>query len=65
VYDAMIDDDRSKNAFGLMMSLQMLIETPAGSTIRAPTARSGCAKRDSRDAHGAFGGSGLDGGGIK
>lgn len=30
VYDAMIDDDRSKNAFGLMMSLQMLIETPGG-----------------------------------
>jgi len=30
VYDAMIDDDRSKNAFGLMMSMQMLIETPGG-----------------------------------
>jgi len=30
VYDAIIDDDRSKNAFGLMMSLQMLIETPGG-----------------------------------
>jgi len=30
VYDAMIDDDRSKNAFGLMMSLNMLIETPGG-----------------------------------
>jgi 2-polyprenyl-3-methyl-5-hydroxy-6-metoxy-1,4-benzoquinol methylase len=30
VYDAIIDDDRSKNAFGLMMSLNMLIETPAG-----------------------------------
>jgi hypothetical protein len=29
-YDAIIDDDRSKNAFGLMMSLQMLIETPGG-----------------------------------
>ena len=25
-----IDDDRSKNAFGLMMSLNMLIETPGG-----------------------------------
>jgi len=30
VYDALIDDDRSKNAFGLLMSLNMLIETPAG-----------------------------------
>jgi hypothetical protein len=30
VYDAIIDDDRSRNAFGLLMSLNMLIETPAG-----------------------------------
>lgn len=30
VYEAIIDDDRAKNAFGLMMSLNMLIETPAG-----------------------------------
>jgi hypothetical protein len=30
VYDAIIDDDRSKNAFGLMMSLNMLIETEGG-----------------------------------
>ncbi len=29
-YDAMIDDNRSQNAFGLMMSLNMLIETPGG-----------------------------------
>jgi hypothetical protein len=29
-YDAVIDDDRSQNAFGLMMSLNMLIETPGG-----------------------------------
>ncbi len=29
-YDALIDDDRSKNAFGLLMSLNMLIETPGG-----------------------------------
>lgn len=29
-YDALIDDDRSKNAFGLLMSLNMLIETPDG-----------------------------------
>jgi O-methyltransferase domain/Dimerisation domain len=30
VYDALIDDDRSHNAFGLLMSLNMLIETPGG-----------------------------------
>jgi SAM-dependent methyltransferase len=30
VYDAMIDDERRENAFGLLMSLNMLIETPAG-----------------------------------
>ena len=29
-YDAIIDDDRKKNAFGLLMSLNMLIETPGG-----------------------------------
>ena len=30
VYEAMIDDDRRENAFGLLMSLNMLIETPGG-----------------------------------
>ena len=30
VYESIIDDERSKNAFGLMMSLNMLIETPGG-----------------------------------
>ena len=30
VYDAMIDDERRENAFGLLMSLNMLIETPEG-----------------------------------
>jgi precorrin-6B methylase 2 len=30
VYESLIDDDRSQNAFGLMMSLNMLIETPGG-----------------------------------
>ncbi len=30
VYDSMIDDDRSKNAFGLLASLNMLIETQGG-----------------------------------
>jgi hypothetical protein len=30
VYEALIDDDRSKNAFGLLMSLNMLLETRGG-----------------------------------
>jgi hypothetical protein len=30
VYEAIIDDDRSQNAFGLLMSLNMLIESPGG-----------------------------------
>ena len=30
VYDAIIDDERRKNSFGLLMSLNMLIETPGG-----------------------------------
>lgn len=29
-YESIIDDDRSKNALGLLMSLNMLIETPGG-----------------------------------
>lgn len=30
VYDCIIDDDRRENTFGLLMSLNMLIETPGG-----------------------------------
>ena len=30
VYESIIDDDRRQNAFGLMMSLNMLIETAGG-----------------------------------
>ena len=30
VYDSIIDDERRENAFGLLMSLNMLIETPGG-----------------------------------
>lgn len=30
VFEAVIDDDRNQNAFGLLMSLNMLIETPGG-----------------------------------
>jgi len=30
IYESLIDDDRSQNAFGLMMSLNMLLESPGG-----------------------------------
>ena len=30
VYESIIDDDRSENSFGLLMSLNMLIETAEG-----------------------------------
>ena len=30
VYDMMIDDERSKNVFGLLMSLHVLLESPGG-----------------------------------
>ena len=30
IYESIIDDDRSQNAFGLLMSLNMLVETPGG-----------------------------------
>ena len=30
IFESLIDDDRRENAFGLLMSLNMLIETPGG-----------------------------------
>lgn len=30
MYEAIIDDERRENAFGLLMSLNMLIELPGG-----------------------------------
>src|SRR5262245_46798816 len=35
VYETIIDDDRRHNAFGLLMSLNMLIETPGGADYTA------------------------------
>jgi O-methyltransferase domain/Dimerisation domain len=35
VYEAIIDDDRRQNAFGLLMSLNMLVETPGGADYTA------------------------------
>jgi precorrin-6B methylase 2 len=39
VYETIIDDDRSKNAFGLLMSLNMLIETEHGFDYTAADCR--------------------------
>jgi hypothetical protein len=44
VYEAIIDDDRSANAFGLMMSLNMLVETPGGFDYTGADCQAGCAK---------------------
>src|SRR5207244_12484760 len=64
VYESIIDDNRSQNAFGLMMSLNMLIETPRRLRLhrrRLP----GLDERGrlSRDARRASGGPGFHGGG--
>lgn len=40
-----IDDERRKNAFGLMMSLNMLIEFGTHSTLAARTSEAGAAKQ--------------------
>jgi SAM-dependent methyltransferase len=39
VFDSIIDDERRENAFGLLMSLNMLIETPTGSDYTAADCR--------------------------
>ena len=44
VYESIIDDDRSKNAFGLLMSLNMLIETPGGFDYTGADCAAGCAR---------------------
>jgi len=45
--EALIDDARRENAFGLMMSLNMLIELAMPSITREPTLRAGVARSDS------------------
>src|SRR6185437_2929192 len=51
VYDAIIDDDRTTNIFGLLMSLNMLIETPAGFDYTAADCRSWMADIGFRDTY--------------
>jgi O-methyltransferase domain/Dimerisation domain len=51
VYDAIIDDDRRANTFGLLMSLNMLIETKAGFGYTANDCRSWMADAGFRDTY--------------
>ena len=47
VYEAIIDDERRENAFGLLMSLNMLIETPGGFDYTGADGQGWMARRDS------------------
>ena len=51
VYEAIIDDDRRENAFGLLMSLNMLIETPGGFDYTGADCRGWMAKAGFRESY--------------
>jgi hypothetical protein len=51
VYDAVIDDDRRQNAFGLLMSLNMLIETRAGFDYTGADCRAWMAEAGFRESY--------------
>ena len=51
VYDAIIDDERRENAFGLLMSLNMLIETPGGFDYTAADCRGWMADAGFRESY--------------
>jgi hypothetical protein len=51
VYDAIIDDDRRVNAFGLLMSLNMLIEGPVGFDYTGADCRAWMADAGFRDSY--------------
>jgi hypothetical protein len=51
VFDAIIDDERRQNAFGLLMSLNMLIETPAGSDYTGADCQAWLREAGFRDTH--------------
>ena len=65
VYEAIIDDERSKNAFGLMMSLNMLIETPAGFDYTGADCADWMRRRDSHPPSRAACRTRFDGGWIQ
>lgn len=48
VYEALIDDDRRENAFGLLMSLNMLLATKGGFDFTGADCRGGWARQDFR-----------------
>jgi hypothetical protein len=51
VYESIIDDERRANTFGLLMSLNMLIETPSGFDYTAADCRSWMAETGFRDTY--------------
>jgi hypothetical protein len=51
VYESIIDDDRTSNTFGLLMSVNMLIETQAGFDYTAADCRSWLADAGFRDSY--------------
>lgn len=51
VYDAIIDDDRRSNAFGLLMSLNMLIETPGGADYTGADCRAWMSEAGFRESY--------------
>jgi hypothetical protein len=51
VYDAIIDDERRSNAFGLLMSLNMLIETPGGFDYTSADCRAWMQEAGFRDSY--------------
>lgn len=51
VYDTVIDDDRRENTFGLLMSLNMLIEMPAGFDYTGAQCRAWMAEVGFRDSY--------------
>ena len=53
VYDAIIDDERRDNTFGLLMSVNMLIETPAGFDYTFADCRTWMAEAGFRESYAA------------
>jgi hypothetical protein len=51
VYEAIIDDERRNNAFGLLMSLNMLIETPGGFDFTGEDCRTWMREAGFRDSY--------------
>lgn len=51
VIESFIDDERYKNTFGLLMSLDMMIETPAGRNFTAPELQGWMQKAGFKNCH--------------